>query len=126
MRAPPFRDRNRVRTLPERSRQRTPIPLRPRAGPVVPQSDLRQSTKTSVPLPADGGCVLFNKYLLLRELGAGGMGKVYLVRHLKLETERALKTIAPGISSNPEWRRRFSREAEGDGASLPPPHRRRS
>ena len=91
------------------------------AGPVVPQSDLRQSTKTSAPLPAGGGCVLFNKYLLLRELGAGGMGKVYLVRHLKLETERALKTIAPGISSNPEWRRRFSREAKAM-ARLSHPH----
>ena len=79
------------------------------------------STKTSAPLPAGGGCVLFNKYLLLRELVRGGMGKVYLVRHLKLETERALKTIAPGISSNPEWRRRFSREAKAM-ARLSHPH----
>ena len=91
------------------------------AGPVVPQSEPRLCTKTSAPLPAGGGCVLFNKYLVLRELGAGGMGKVYLVRHLKLETERALKTIAPGISSNPEWRRRFSREAKAM-ARLSHPH----
>ena len=86
----------------------------------VPQAEPRRSPETVAPVPP-GGCVLFNKYLLLRELGAGGMGKVYLVRHLKLETERALKTIAPGISSNPVWRRRFSREAKAM-ARLSHPH----
>jgi serine/threonine protein kinase len=49
------------------------------------------------------------------------MGKVYLVRHLKLEAERALKTIVPGISSNPQWRKRFSREAKAM-ARLSHPH----
>ena len=49
------------------------------------------------------------------------MGRVYLVRHLKLETERALKTIVPEISSNPQWRQRFSREAKAM-ARLSHPH----
>ena len=112
----------------EEPRRETAGPITPQntdvpaagSSPSAPQSELRRAPETVAPVPP-GGCVLFNKYLLLRELGAGGMGKVYLVRHLKLETERALKTIAPGISSNPEWRRRFSREAKAM-ARLSHPH----
>src|SRR5271165_5320844 len=49
------------------------------AGPLVPHSELRPSAETGPPVPTGGDCVLFNKYLLLRELGKGGMGIVYLV-----------------------------------------------
>jgi serine/threonine protein kinase len=89
--------------------------------PVTPQADFAPAPATGDTLPPPDGRILFNKYLLLRELGAGGMGKVYLVRHLKLDTDRALKTIDPQISSNPEWRRRFGREAKAM-ARLSHPH----
>jgi serine/threonine protein kinase len=56
--------------------------------------------------------VLFGKYKILRDLGEGGLGKVDLVEHIKLETLRALKIIAPALSQDPGWRQRFSREAK--------------
>ena len=38
--------------------------------------------------------ILFDRYELLSELGSGAAGKVYLARHLKLETYRAIKCIS--------------------------------
>lgn len=37
---------------------------------------------------------MFDRYELLSELGSGAAGKVYLARHLKLETYRAIKCIS--------------------------------
>jgi serine/threonine protein kinase len=57
------------------------------------------------------GRVLFERYLIERELGRGGMGIVWLVRHLDLDTLRALKTIVGAIMSSTEVSSRFRREA---------------
>jgi serine/threonine protein kinase len=53
----------------------------------------------------------FGRYLVERQLGEGGMGSVWLVRHLELDTERALKLIISGIAFDPKARARFKREA---------------
>ena len=57
------------------------------------------------------GQVVYNRYQVERPLGRGGMGRVWLVRHLTLDAERALKLIAADIASDPQSRRRFEREA---------------
>jgi serine/threonine-protein kinase len=57
------------------------------------------------------GQLLFGRYVALRRLGRGGMGSVWLVRHRELDTERALKIIAPEIALTPETLGRFRREA---------------
>jgi len=57
------------------------------------------------------GRVLFGKYIVIRELGRGGMGEVWLVRHRELDTERALKLIVQQISFDDGTRARFKREA---------------
>jgi serine/threonine protein kinase len=62
-------------------------------------------------LPRFEGGVLFDKYLLVERIGSGGTGEVWRVRHLDLDTERALKLIKPEIAQNDKGWRRFQREA---------------
>lgn len=63
----------------------------------------------------------FAGYRVLRLLGAGGMGEVYLVQHPCLPREEALKVLRPDISSDPSFRERFGREADL-AAGLRHPH----
>jgi hypothetical protein len=49
---------------------------------------------------------------LLRELGRGGMGAVYLVRHRTSGEEMALKVMLPQVAANQAARTQFLREAE--------------
>ncbi|MFD7325255.1 protein kinase [Streptomyces sp. NPDC059875] len=51
-------------------------------------------------------------HTLLRELGRGGMGAVYLARHEATGREVALKVMLPKVAANPDARARFLREAE--------------
>lgn len=57
------------------------------------------------------GLVLSERYELGEELGAGGMGTVFRARHAGLGTEVAIKILRPEIQANPEYARRFRREA---------------
>ncbi len=50
-------------------------------------------------------------YRIVKELGAGGMGKVYLARQLSLDRPCAIKTIQADWAANPRVIARFIREA---------------
>ncbi|WP_205874667.1 serine/threonine-protein kinase [Mycobacterium camsae] len=63
----------------------------------------------------------FAGYTILRVLGAGGMGRVYLATHPRLPREDALKVLAPEYTADPEYRTRFAREADL-AAGLSHPH----
>ncbi len=65
--------------------------------------------------------VLCEKYRLVRRLARGGMGSVWLARHLSLDTEVAIKLIAAELVDTPEARSRFEREAKAC-AHLRSPH----
>ena len=51
-------------------------------------------------------------YEILVPLGAGGMGEVYKARDTRLERTVAVKVLPSGVSSSPEQRQRFEREAK--------------
>lgn len=51
-------------------------------------------------------------YRVIRQLGAGGMGQVFLVQHPRLPRRDALKLLDAGVSRNDEFKARFQREAD--------------
>ena len=50
-------------------------------------------------------------YRVVSQLGAGGMGEVYLVENLQLERREALKVISTAVSAQPGFNQRFTNEA---------------
>jgi serine/threonine-protein kinase len=57
------------------------------------------------------GHIVRGKYRIVRKLGAGGMGVVYLAEHQMLGGQVALKFLATELSRNPQFIKRFRREA---------------
>jgi serine/threonine protein kinase/class 3 adenylate cyclase/alpha-beta hydrolase superfamily lysophospholipase len=50
-------------------------------------------------------------YKIIKEIGRGGMGIVYLAKDTRLGRSVAIKVLAPGRSQDAEWLSRFQREA---------------
>jgi serine/threonine-protein kinase len=68
---------------------------------------------------ADGAT--FAGYTIVRMLGSGGMGEVYLAQHPRLPRRDALKLLPASVSADSEYRERFNREAD-IAATLWHPH----
>lgn len=71
-------------------------------------------TAPSLPLPSTDaliGKILNGKYQIRREIGSGGMGRVYEACHLGLEKTVALKVIRTNFLGDAETVERFRREA---------------
>jgi serine/threonine-protein kinase len=54
----------------------------------------------------------FAGFTILRVLGAGGMGTVYLAAHPRLPRQDALKVLPTQWTADPQYRARFLREAD--------------
>src|SRR6266481_5708905 len=63
----------------------------------------------------------FGPYEILAPIGAGGMGEVYRARDTRLDRTVAIKVLPEHLSSNPQLRERFEREAKTI-SSLSHPH----
>src|SRR5215467_3226395 len=60
------------------------------------------------------------QYRILRKIGAGGMGLVYLGEHTLLRRRAAIKTLLPTVAANREIVERFFNEARATSAISDP------
>ncbi|MBK8942602.1 MAG: serine/threonine protein kinase [Polyangiaceae bacterium] len=67
------------------------------------------------------GRTVDDRYAIDRVIAMGGMGTVYLARHLKLKKRVALKVLHPDAEDHPELFLRFEREAQA-GAQVSHPN----
>jgi|CZKF01.1.fsa_nt_gi WD40 repeat protein/tRNA A-37 threonylcarbamoyl transferase component Bud32 len=56
------------------------------------------------------GMVIHQSYRIIRKLGQGGMGAVYLAQHTLMDEPRALKFLSPELSRDQAFTGRFLRE----------------
>jgi predicted Ser/Thr protein kinase len=57
------------------------------------------------------GSIIAERYHVLRKLGEGGMGQVYLAEHVKMGRKSAVKVMNPGMVNDADAISRFNREA---------------
>ena len=57
------------------------------------------------------GSIIADRYHVIKKLGEGGMGQVYLAEHVKMGRKSALKVMHPGMVKDADAISRFNREA---------------
>jgi len=89
----------------------TPIPA---AGTPVPAADISKAKTSYLPESPDPllGATVADRYKVIRKLGEGGMGAVYLATHMVLEKQVALKVLHGEFARKPDLVERFMQEAK--------------
>ena len=77
-----------------------------------PDSTGREGARSGLATEGLSGRVLGGRYRILRSLGSGGMGSVYLCEHVALGRRYALKVLHADRAGNPELVERFRQEAQ--------------
>ncbi|HEX3868164.1 MAG TPA: protein kinase [Gemmatimonadaceae bacterium] len=94
----------------------SPLKICPQCGTEYPASArFCEIDGTSLRNAAGGtdmvGSIIADRYHVLKKLGEGGMGQVYLVEHVKMGRKSALKVMHPSMKSDVDAISRFNREA---------------
>jgi serine/threonine-protein kinase len=66
------------------------------------------------------GRVLADRYHILKRIGEGGMGRVYLGEHVKMNRQCAIKVMSPALVNDAESAARFAREASSAARIIHP------
>ncbi|MEO8337364.1 MAG: serine/threonine-protein kinase [bacterium] len=66
------------------------------------------------------GRVLADRYHILKRIGEGGMGRVYLGEHVKMNRQCAIKVMSPALLNDAESAARFAREASNAARIIHP------
>jgi serine/threonine-protein kinase len=66
------------------------------------------------------GRIIADRYLILAKLGEGGMGRVYLGEHMKMNRQCAIKVMNPNLVNDADSATRFAREASNAARILHP------
>jgi predicted Ser/Thr protein kinase len=90
-----------------------------RAGEFLSQAIVERIPSLLEDQPYAAGAVV-GPYVIERELGRGGMGRVYLARDDRLDRTVALKLLAPALVGDPAQRERLRREARAAAALTHP------
>ncbi len=84
------------------------------------QASVLRSSFVTTQLPG-AGAILGGDFRIERQLGAGGMGAVYVAEQISTGRRRALKLMHPSLVSDVKLRERFEQEARV-GARIPSDH----
>ena len=110
---------------PEAEEQIAVIKVCPQCGGEYETGD-RFCPRDGAPLRPKGGSdpligrVIADRYLILAKLGEGGMGRVYVAEHVKMNRQCAIKVMNPSLMNDSESARRFAREASNAARILHP------
>jgi CheY-like chemotaxis protein len=95
--------------------RRTPVEVEPTAETVASQAGRTTALSTKVngaqPLALGPGSVVALRYTIIKEIGRGGMGAVFVARQEALDREVALKVMLPEFAQLGDFSVRFRREA---------------
>jgi serine/threonine-protein kinase len=67
------------------------------------------------------GQIVAERYHIVKKLGEGGMGQVYLAEHVKMGRRSAIKVVNPSMVHDPDTIARFNREA-ANASRITHPH----
>jgi len=70
-----------------------------------------QTLRSAAPASDLVGQVIADRYHVMKKLGEGGMGQVYLAEHVKMGRRSAIKVMNPSMVHDPDAVARFNREA---------------
>ncbi|HSP79507.1 MAG TPA: serine/threonine-protein kinase, partial [Myxococcaceae bacterium] len=87
------------------------LPPRPAEAPAPPAAPVREDASPGEDVVSLSAGTTLGGYQLLRQIGGGSMGAVWLARQLSLDRGVAVKVLRPSLAGDPQFVYRFTQEA---------------